>query len=198
MIIYCTKATIEEYDIPMPHQLAKSIVSLAQGVLDRETGDALWEWGAKYLKVGVQDCLQVMNFASKFTLFLLDIHENGLENVGNMIIQYCMLLYQNDPQMTAALKRMFSSHRGVVLNALKNKSIIASLNHTQIAFAWDGERFWDYVKNNILSTIQLNHDVNFEHLVTYRAIGKDYYCPGEFFRELVLARYGKGSPYWGR
>ena len=50
----------------------------------------------------------------------------------------------------------------------------------------DGYRFYDYIENNILKTIEINKDANWNHFVL---IGKEYILPGEVFKKELIERY---------
>jgi hypothetical protein len=59
-----------------------------------------------------------------------------------------------------------------------------------MVFANDGDAFYDYFENGILQTKKMNHNVNFEWMVTQTINGKTKYIyPGERFKELLLKRY---------
>jgi len=73
MIIYATKLTFERYKLKLPAELTPPIDRIAQAVIEKESGDKLLEWGAKLFYFDKRKCIQVVNFASKFTLFLIDM-----------------------------------------------------------------------------------------------------------------------------
>jgi len=151
----------------------------------------LREWGIKLFYCDGKKCLQAVNFASKFTLFLFDIKIEDLVNIGSLMVEYMLDLYQDDPEMIKCLHRMFEQDQYIAFAPLKNRSMISTLNLTQSDYAFDGQRFWEYVKNGVLHTREINRDVNFNYFFTYTAIGlKDYYLPAELFRELVVKAYG--------
>ena len=132
-----------------------------------------------------------MNFASKFTLFLIDIKVADLDNVGDSIAFYLLELYKNDKEMTIALKKMFAEHHLICFSKLTDRSIIATLNTTQSGFAEDGYRLYDYIWDSILHSLELNHVINFKWSFTMKVNGRtERFYPGEKFRELVVARYG--------
>ena len=136
-------------------------------------------------------CIQVINFASKFTLFLVDVKVADLENVGDMMSHYLFELYKDDKQMNLALKKMFEKNSVTCFTKLTDKSAIATLNTTQSRFADDGYRFYEFIRDGILYTMEINHAVNFKWLFTIKIDGKtEYIYAGEKFRECVLERYG--------
>ena len=190
MILYATKQTIERYKLQMPDELSPEMSALAHAVIERDAGSKLREWGIKLFYFDGKKCLQTVNFASKFTLFLFDIKVADLENLGSLMAQYILDLYAEDAEMTKCLIRMFEQDQYMAFAPLKNRNMIATLNHTQSDYAFDGERFWDYIENGTLHTRRINRDINFNYLFTYKAIGmKDYYFPAELFRELVVKEY---------
>ena len=47
MILYATKQTIKELNIPMPNELSTFNNIMANKVIEEQTGDELLEWGLK-------------------------------------------------------------------------------------------------------------------------------------------------------
>ena len=190
MILYATTQTIQRYKLKMPDELSPEMSSLALAIIERDAGSMLREWGMKLFYFDGRKCLQAVNFASKFTLFLFDIKVADLENLGSLMAQYMLDLYAEDAEMTKCLIRMFEQDQFVAFAPLKDRNMIATLNHTQSDYAFDGERFWDYIENGTLHTRKINRDINWNYFFTYKAIGmKDYYFPAELFRELVVKEY---------
>jgi hypothetical protein len=191
MIIYATKQTFERYKLKLSAELTSPINKVAQTVIEKESGDKLLEWGAKLFYFDRRKCIQVMNFASKFTLFLIDIKVTDLENVGDLMAYYLLELYKNDNEMTKVLKKMFEEHFVTCFAKLIDKSAIATLNTTQNRFAEDGYRFYEFIRDGILHSMEINHAVNFKWLFTMKRDGKtEYFYAGEKFKEIVLERYG--------
>ena len=121
----------------------------------------------------------------------MDLKVADMNEIGNIVAQYLLELYKEDANMCDSLKRMFSQAPYCTIDRLTNRSIIATLNHTQRSFAWDGYRFYDYIQDNILHTIQINRDVNFDWIFSRKTdAGTEYFSSGELFRELVTTRYG--------
>lgn len=192
MIIYATKQTIERYKLRLPSELPPPINYIAEAVVKNESGDRLLEWGAKLFYFDKRKCIQVVNFSSKFTLFLVDVKMADLESVGDRIAYYLLELYKDDRQMTKALKKMFEMSPAVCFSKLSDKSVIATLNTTQSRFADDGYRFYRFIRAGILHTVEINYKVNFDWPFTMKINGKtEYIYAGEKFREIVLERYGK-------
>ena len=50
----------------------------------------------------------------------------------------------------------------------------------------NGYRFYDYIENNILKTIEINKDANWDNLVT---INKEYIIPAVIFKKELIERY---------
>ena len=88
--------------------------------------------------------------------------------------------------MIRLLHKYFSENHICVFSKLTNKSAISSLNSNEIYFMEDGYRFYDYIENNILKTIEINKDANWNHFVL---IGKEYILPGEVFKKELIERY---------
>lgn len=190
MIIYATKETLDRYKLKMPQALPYPMNELAQSVLEKESGDRMLEWGAKLFYFDRRKCLQLVHFASKFTLFLINIKMDDLADVGNYLSSYLLELYKGDLQMQFALKRFFLESPMICFSKITDKSIIATLNHTQTSFAGDGYYFYEFIEDGILKTIEINREMNFDWILTQKTNGKtEYFSPGEKFRELLLQRY---------
>lgn len=150
MIIYATKQTFERYKLKLPSELSSPINLMAQLVIQKESGDKLLEWGAKLFYFDKRKCIQVVNFASKLTIFLVDIRVADLENAGDMMAHYLLELYKANNQMVAALKKMFQTNPVTCFAKLTDKSAIATLNTTQSRFADDGYRFYEFIRDGVL------------------------------------------------
>lgn len=192
MIIYATKQTIDRYKLKLPAELTPPLNKIVQEVIKKESRDRLLEWGAKLFYFDRRKCIQVVNFASKFTLFLIDIKVADLENIGELMAHYLLELYKEDREMTKALDGMFAESFAICFAKLTDKSAIATLNTTQSRFAGDGYHFYEFIRGGILHSMEINHDVNFKWLFTMKTDEKtEYFYAGEKFRELVLDRYGE-------
>lgn len=190
MIIYVTKETFDKYKLKLPKDLKPPMDELARTVIEKEAGDRLCEWGGKLFYFDRRKCLQIVNFASKFTLFLVDVKLNDLPNIGAYIAEYIFDIYSEDKEMLSALKRMFEEHRFMCFSKLTDKSIISTLNSTQSRFAEDGYHFYEFISDGILRTKDINRKVNSDWLFTVKIDKKtDYFYACEKFRELVLKRY---------
>lgn len=191
MILYFTKLTLERYKLKLPHEMTPPTNQIIESLMAKERGNELLEWGGKIFYFDRRKCVQLVNFASKFTLFLIDLKVDAVSEIGNIVAQYLLELYKDDAKMCDCLKRMFSEAPFCTIDRLTNRSIIATLNQTQQSFAWNGYRFYDYIQDNVLHTIQINKDVNFEYPASRKTdMGKDFFYRGKLFRELVTTRYG--------
>ena len=192
MIIYVTKETSDKYKLKLPKDLKPPLDELARAVIEKEAGDRLCEWGGKLFYFDRRKCIQIVNFASKFTLFLVDVKLSDLPKIGDYIAEYIFDIYSADKEMLSALGRMFEEHRYMCFSKLTDKSIISTLNSTQSRFAEDGYRFYDFISEGILHTKDINRKINCDWLFTMTINKKtDYFYACEKFRELVLERYGE-------
>ena len=191
MIIYATKQTFDRYKLKLPKDLTPPLNEVAEAVVEKESGDKLCEWGGKLFYFDHRKCIQIVNFASKFTLFLIDVKMADMENLGDFITHYLFDLYSKDKKMTKALKRMFKEHPMMCFSKLKDRSAISTLNTTQRLYADDGYYFYEYLSEGVLHTKKINYDVNFKYIFTMKVNGKtDYIHAGEKFKEVVMQRYG--------
>ncbi|MGM9552035.1 MAG: DUF6933 domain-containing protein [Clostridia bacterium] len=193
MILYVTKQTFERYKFKMPEDFNDPFLgSVAKAVIERESGDRLLEWGGKLFYFDRRKCIQVVNFASKLTFVLVDIKMDDREHIGNIIANYMFNLYEGNKRMINALERLFEEHPVVSFAPLKDKGIIATLNHTQTDYLLDGYRLAEYIKDGILHTIKFNNDINRKWLFTQKINGKtEYIYPAERFEQLMCERYAK-------
>ena len=192
MIMYVTKETFERYKLKPPEDLKPPLDELARTVIEKEAGDRLCEWGGKLFYFDRRKCIQIVNFASKFTLFLVDVKLSDLPKIGDYIAEYIFDIYSADKEMLSALGRMFEEHRYMCFSKLTDKSIISTLNSTQSRFAEDGYRFYEFISDGILHTKEINRNVNSNWLFAMKINKKnDYFYACEKFRELVLDRYGE-------
>ena len=189
MIFYATKLTIERFKIKMPEEMHPNPQSEANSVILKEQGDPLLEWGLKMFYFDRRKCIQVMNFASKLTIFLIDVKMNDFDHIANAIALYLSDLYQTDKALIKQLEKLFASSPRCAYSRLTNRSIISTLNRVQMEFAQDGYAFYEYFEKGVLQTKKINHDVNFRWLASQTIDGKtNYIYPGEKFRDLLLER----------
>ncbi len=194
MILYATKQTLERFKLKLPEEMSDPLVAaLVRSVIQREQGDSLLEWGAKLFYFDRRKCMQVVNFASKLTLFLVDIKLDDLPGVGNAIAEYMMDLYQDSAEMKMLLERLFEEHPVFAFSKLTNRSAIATLNRTQRTFLADGYELYRYIQDGILHTRKINRDVNRDWYFT-RQEGKEtiYFQSAEYFEQLLKKRYQLG------
>jgi hypothetical protein len=191
MILYVTKETFSRFKLKMPEEMSDPICRQgAQMVLNRESGDKFLEWGGKLFYFDRRKCIQVVNFASKLTFVLCDIKLDDLPNIGNAIAIYLLDLYAGDKEMTRLLHRFFQDHPMVAFSRITDRSMIATLNHTQTYYLFDGDRLYDYLQGGILHTKQFNSDINRNWLFAETVNGKkDYFVSADRFKELLKARY---------
>ena len=160
MILYVTKQTIKELNIPMSEELSPFNQLLSNKVIEQESNNKLLEWGIKIFYFDGRKCIQAMNFASKLTIFIFDLEKEQIAYIADAIAKYLFDIYDKDKKMKKILEKFFEDYPVCAFSKLQDKSIIASLNHNQLDFADDGERFYDYIYNGILKTREINKDFN--------------------------------------
>lgn len=194
MILYLTKQTFERFNLTPPELMRSPVKEITEEVKKREQGNRLLEWGGKLLYFDRRKCIQFTNFASKFTVFLIDVKVKDLQYLGDGIFQYLIDFYKNNGEMTALIERLAKEHPFVVIDRLKDKSIISTLNRTQLTFAEDGYRFYDFIENNILQSKKINRKLNSDWLFTQKVEDKsepEYFYSGEKFEELLKGYYAE-------
>lgn len=191
MILYATKQTIKELNIPMLNELSAFNNIMANKVIEEQSGDELLEWGLKLFYFDGRKCIQAINFASKLAIFLFDIKNEEIGDIANGIATYLNEIYSKDLKMKRMLKKFYDEYPVCAFSRLVNKSIISSLNHNQTVYTDDGYRFYEYIDKNILKSVEINRDFNWKYLSSKVINGKrDYIYPAEYFRELLINRYG--------
>ena len=190
MILYATKQTIKDLNIPMVEELSTFNRIMAQKVIKEQTDDRLLEWVLKLFYFDGRKCVQAINYASKLAVFLFDIKEDEIAYIANGIAIYLMDIYIKDKNMTKILEKFFEDYPACTFSKITDRSIIASLNHNQFEFADDGDAFYDYIENGILKSKEINRKFNWKWLTSQTINGKkEYIYPAERFRELLMNRY---------
>jgi hypothetical protein len=143
--------------------------------------------------MGMQDiefdenrCIQLTNFASKFTVFLIRWEESDLHDLPQYMMEYIFRIYEGDKEMERCVRCMLQETGGACFSNLTDRSMITIMNHIQRDVAFDGYRFYDYISDGIMHTMQINKDMNFKWYPS-KSIGFKF--PGEYFRELITERY---------
>lgn len=190
MILYITKKTKDRFNIPVYSELSDELKSLASNILSKEQDD-IFKWGAKIFYFDRRKCLQIMNFASKVNIILVDIKVQDVDEISNMLANYLKIIYKDDLEAVELLDRYFKETPISFFDNLKDSSVIGSLNYNERYFLEDGYRLYDFIEDGILHTINLNKHFNFRHIVGKNSDGKkDYIVPGEEFKKMLSKRYG--------
>ncbi len=192
MIIYSTKETIKQFDIKMSLSLPYPKNEAAQAIIDREGGDDLLKWSAKYFEFDGRKCMQIMNMASMFTLFLVDVGRVELHYIGNMMANYMHDIYKNDREMLGAIEKMFEKTGGICHTDLNDTNVLMMMTQTQLKFALNGRRFYDFVENGVLKTSEINKTFNRQWPVRVMVDDKaEEFVPADKFRELMVKRFAE-------
>lgn len=78
----------------------------------------------------------------------------------------------------------------IVGNAGGTASKKAKTYKASLPSGWDGERFFDFIKDGIMNTKEINRQVNFDFFFSDIIDGKrDYIFSAERFRELLTEKY---------
>jgi hypothetical protein len=189
MILYITKKTKDRFNIPLYSELTDELELLARNILVKEQDD-IFKWGVKIFYFDRRKCLQIMNFASKVSIFLIDIKVQDVKEISNMLAHYLKIIYEDDLEVVELLDRYFKETPISFFDTLKDRSVIGSLNHNERYFLEGGYRLYDFIENGILHTIRLNKQFNFRYIVGKKSNGKtEYNVPGEEFKKMLSQRY---------
>ena len=133
MILYVTKKTKERLHIPFCNELSDELQTIGRDILLKED-NAIFKWGVKIFYFDRRKCLQILNFASKASVFLIDVKVKDLKKIGEMICYYLTLIYEDGNEALKLLSYYFKESPISVFDALKDKSAIASLNINEEIF----------------------------------------------------------------
>lgn len=191
MILYVTKETFKRYKLKMPNEMESPIVkTVSEAVIEKETGDSLMEWGGKLFYFNRRKCLQVVNFASKLTLVLVDIKVDDLPSLGSLIANYLFEIYSDNKEMQKILEKNFELHPAMCFSKLTNQSIIATLNHTERDWLNYGYRLYEFINDGILHTVEINKEINSNWIFGIKKGNKKDYVYGAVeFERLMKERY---------
>lgn len=189
MIIYATKETMQRYKLKTPDQLVPEVAPFAKTVVERDQGNRLYEWGCKLFYFDRRKCLQFMHFETKFVVFLVDIKLKEMKHAFSFLAQFLMELYSADPIMLRALERYFESSPFVVIDKIRDRSIIASMNNIQTRWAMDGNLFYRYIRDGILHTKQINRDVNNYPVGRIVDGQKKFFFPCQRFEQVIKENF---------
>ena len=188
MILYITKKTKDRFNIPLYSELTDELELLARNILVKEQDD-IFKWGVKIFYFDRRKCLQIMNFASKVSIFLIDIKVQDVKEISNMLAHYLKIIYEDDLEVVELLDRYFKETPISFFDTLKDRSVIGSLNHNERYFLEGGYRLYDFIENGTLHTIRLNKQFNFRYIVGKKSNGKtEYIVPGEEFKKMLSQR----------
>ena len=190
MIYYATQQTLERYKLNTPENFQSETGDIVRMIANKERGNRLYEWGCKLFYFDRRKCLQVVHFASKLTIFLIDIKMDDIVYATNAVAQYIFDIYDGDKMMKRALERYFKSSPIVVFDKITDRSIIATLNKTQSDWAEDGYSFYEFIINGILQTKEINRKINRDWIFTRKVNGKtEYIRSAEEFEKLIKENF---------
>ena len=190
MIFYATQETFKRYKLKTPDQLADHLRPYAKMMIEKEQGTSIYEWGCKLFYFDKRKCLQFIHFKSRLVIFLADIKMAEIKDIGNIVANYLFYLYDNDIDMQKALEKYFASSPMFCFDKITNRSIITKMNHMQRSWAWDGYRFYEYIRDGILHTKEINRDVNECPFSTMESGKEEWYVPYDYFAEVIKREFG--------
>lgn len=130
-----------------------------------------------------------MHFETKLVIYLVNLKMAEREYAGNAVANYLLDMYKSDREMCRALEAFFASSPVVIFDRITDRSIISSLNSVLNQWAYDGYRFYDYIRDGILHTKQINRDVN-EMPTTVTIDGKkEWIIPYQYFAQTIKERF---------
>lgn len=189
MIIYPTVKTADVFGAPLNAKIKdKAMKAVSESVISSEQGNALCEWGLKLFYLNGMKCLQAMNYASKFTVVLCNVRKADLKDVGNLIADSMLKVYEQDSETYEALVKIVRSHPIVAWDKMTNKTVLSSMNIIEEGFLTNPDFYDKFIdKNGNLDCLSMNTWLNFEYITSGAFVGsKKYIFPGELMKELVL------------
>ena len=190
MIYYPTKTTKEKYKIELYNESGITQEDILKAYLP-EDGSDLFKWGLKVFHFQRKKCLQVTNFASKLTIFLVDVKTKDIEEVPNMVEMCVKMLFDYDEDFSNIVEKYFSEAGDIVYDALKDRKIISALNNNERNYLGNGDVLNDFIdETGTLYLMDMNYDYNFNYLASKNIDGKkEYIFPAEEFMKLLILRY---------
>ena len=91
--------------------------------------------------------------------------------------------------MQKSLEKYFASAPIACFDKITNRSIITKLNHIQSDWAWDGYRFYEYIRDGILHTKEINRDVNDCPFSTKESGKEEWHIPYRYFAEVIKENF---------
>ena len=194
MIIYATAKTRERFgmtDIFADPNADEALLAAAK----EDLGEELQQWGAKLFYFDGRKSLLLCNVATKFMVVLAGLRKSDVDDIGNQLAFVTMNLYRDDPEMMAALARMFGESPDPAFAKLTDKRIISQLNMIEGRQLADGWLLWKHIDDEgILHLIDVARYLDFEFPVAdrkrYEGGVYGFYRAGERFRDEVLAAFG--------
>ena len=199
MLFYLTKQTIERFGIRLPEALKPKEKAAAEALIEKEAEDPLLVWGGKLFYQQGKKYLQLVNPATKLTVILADLKKKDMEDLSWTLGRYLMALFEGEWETRAAIRRMFENSPGQAFAALKDRSVISTLNHIQMYLLDDPAFIREKAEpGEQLPALGAARWINEKYLFTFVENGKTGYdYSSERFRSLVLERFGtpEGAPH---
>lgn len=193
MVFHITQGFANRFNLTMADALPAEEKVSAMHLLKIKKWDPLVAWGIKGFDFGKYKCFQMLNFATKFSLFVFNVEDGSVENLGDIIWEYMNVIYAGDEEMLAALEKYFTVNRYSVFTPLLDKPSLASLVRNEQMFT-NLEKLGKYVDGGVLQTKKLNTEYNKGYLVARIFRGKtEFIVPADRFRQLVIERFGGDS-----
>lgn len=191
MIIYGTKETRKVCKLPTPelasNYLLKELISESR---ERYAGDQLFEWGAKSFYFERTLCLELCNFASRFTILMVAVTDEMVKHLPEYILTYLNKVYEDDQEMLKLLELYADDNAFTYFDKLTNRSVIGSMNHFQNYYLDGGDRLYEFAKGRTIQTVELAKKYNLHYIIGLKVDGKkSYLYPGEVFAKLLKERY---------
>lgn len=187
MIIYLTRQSVKDLDLAMPDEVSPEMKRVIQPILKQEKGDPFYEWAGKLFYFEGRRCLQLMHFQSKFTIYLVDVLDTTLNDLGTWIVRYLFEIYNEKPEMERLLHAFAKENPRVCLDRLTDRSMISTMNMTERTLVDDGQQMREFIKKSVFKSIDFNKKANFENLQSYGKKEKDY--PANRFEQMLKTRY---------
>ncbi len=191
MIFYATKQTFETYKLNTSENFRSEMGNVVRMIAKKERGNRLYEWGCKLFYFDRRKCLQIVHFETKLTIFLVNVKIDDIEYVGNSVAQYVFDIYGGNKAMERALERYFESSPIVIFDKLTDRDIINTMTRTYYYWADEGCRFYDYIKDGILHTKEINRRINCDWVFTREVNGtRECIFSAKEFEKLIKDNFG--------
>ncbi len=84
---------MELYDLKIPEHFETEMKLIALKVKEAELGKSIFQWGCKSFYFDRRKCVLISHFATKFSIFIVDVKKDDIVNMPNTAAHYILEYY---------------------------------------------------------------------------------------------------------